>query len=74
MRHILVVGILLALVGCQNYVGPFQPRSPTRIDDPRLSIPEQERRERATVAIPDTSPQVGPPLNSGDPNSFIQQR
>src|SRR5436190_67065 len=53
MRHILIVGILLALVGCQNYVLPFQPRQPSRADDPRYNIPEQEQRGRgqATAAV-----------------------
>jgi hypothetical protein len=73
MRRLFLASILLALVGCTNYVGPFQPRSPQRIDDPRLSLQEQDRRERAQVAIPQQSPQAGPPLNNGDPNSFIQQ-
>jgi hypothetical protein len=74
MRPILVVAILLALVGCQNFVGPFQPRSPSRVDDPRLSPAEQERRTRAELALPQPSPNVAPSLQSGDPNSFIQER
>jgi hypothetical protein len=73
MRHIVVVGVLLALVGCTNFVGPFQPRSPQRIDDPRVSLPEQERRQRAQLAMPDSSWRTLPPLNSGDPNAFIQE-
>jgi hypothetical protein len=73
MRHILIVGIVLALTGCQNYVLPFQPRPPQRIDDPKLSRAEQDRRERAELAVPQQSPKIGPPLNSGDPNSFIQE-
>jgi hypothetical protein len=74
MRSILVVGILLALAGCQNFVGPLQPRSPTRVDDPRYSIAEQERRGRAGLALPQPSPKVAPSLMDGDPNSFIQER
>jgi len=74
MRNILVVGVLLALVGCQNYVGPFQAREPVRVDDPRLSIPEQERRGRAELPLPQQSPRVAPSLQSGEPNTFIQER
>lgn len=61
MRHILVVGILLLLTGCQNIVGPFQAQEPMRVDDPRYTIAEQQRRGRARLALPDESPQVLPP-------------
>ena len=74
MCRILVVGVLLTLAGCTNFVGPFQPRTPQRIDDPRLSTQEQERRARAQIALPESSPQVLPPLQTGEPNAFIQQR
>jgi hypothetical protein len=60
MRRILLLGIL-CLAGCQNYSGPFAPRSPARIDDPRLSIGEQECRGRDRWAMPDESPRVAPP-------------
>jgi hypothetical protein len=60
MRHILILG-LLCLAGCQNVSGPFAARSPTRVDDPRLSIPEQEMRGRDRWALPEESPRVAPP-------------
>lgn len=59
MRTILIVGIAL-LAGCQNIVGPFQARSPVRVDDPRLSIEEQERLTRDRYALPDESYTAGP--------------
>ena len=60
MRHILILGIL-CLAGCQTVTGPFAPRSPVRVDDPRLPISEQQARGRDRWAIPDDSPRVGPP-------------
>jgi len=58
MRRILIVCILL-LSGCQNISGPFQPRSPVRVDDPGLNIDEQERLSRDRLALPDES--IAPP-------------
>jgi hypothetical protein len=63
MRRILILGIL-CLAGCQNVSGPFAPRSPERVDDPRLSISEQESRGRDRWAIPEESPRVGPPAGN----------
>ena len=61
MRKILVVGILLlGAVGCGNTVGPFRGRSAARPDDPTVSIAEQERRGRASLPLPDESPEAGP--------------
>jgi hypothetical protein len=60
MRKLWLVGSLILMVGCQNIVGPFRPRSPQRIDDPSLSIQEQERRGRERLALPDQSPFAGP--------------
>ena len=68
MRRILMLGILLALAGCQNTIGPFAPRSPMRVDDPQLSLSEQGSRGRDRWAIPDDSPRVGPPTGIGLPN------
>lgn len=59
MRRTLLVGVLF-LAGCQNIVGPFQPRGPGRVDDPLLSINEQQKRGRERLALPDDSPTVGP--------------
>jgi hypothetical protein len=63
MRCILIVGIL-CLAGCQNVSGPFAPRAPERVDDPRLTISEQESRGRDRWAIPEESPRVGPPAGN----------
>jgi hypothetical protein len=63
MRRILLTGLLL-LAGCQNVLGPFAPRKPERVDDPLLTIPEQERRGRDRLALPDDSPTVAPPTGT----------
>jgi hypothetical protein len=60
MRHILILGFL-CLAGCETLTGPFAPRSPARVDNPNLSISEQESRGRDRFAIPDESSRVGPP-------------
>jgi hypothetical protein len=61
MRRLFLLGALL-LLGCRNnVVGPFAPRQPERVDDPRLPIAEQERRGRDRLAYPVASPAVGPP-------------
>jgi hypothetical protein len=44
---------MLLLAGCQGVVGPFQARQPTRVDDPILTIAEQQRRGRANLALPE---------------------
>jgi len=60
MRRLMFFGTLLLLSGCRNVAGPLSPRSPQRVDDPSLTIQEQESRGRARWALPDKSPQVGP--------------
>jgi hypothetical protein len=45
-----MLGVLLA-AGCANIVGPFQRRTPVRVDDPLLPISDQERRGRANLAL-----------------------
>jgi len=50
---------LVLLAGCQNVVGPFR-RGPVKVDDPRLSIDEQEKLGRQFYALPDESPEVAP--------------
>ena len=55
-RLILLAGVLLT-VGCSgNIVGPFAYRPPQRVDDPLLTISEQQRRGRDRLAFPDESP------------------
>jgi hypothetical protein len=58
MRRFWILGILL-LAGCQNIVGPFQ-RTPARVDDPSLTIAEQQQRARERLALPDDSGLTAP--------------
>ncbi|MBI1832422.1 MAG: hypothetical protein HYR84_13345 [Planctomycetes bacterium] len=51
---------VVCLAGCQHLSGPFAPRSMARVDDPRLSIGEQESRGRDRYALPNESRAVGP--------------
>ena len=51
MRRCLLLVVLL-LAGCDNLIGPFR-RTKTRVDDPRLSIPEQEKLGRQNLALPE---------------------
>ena len=60
MRNTLLLGLLFSLAGCQSVNGPFMPRARERVDDPRLSISEQESRGRDRYALPDNALQVGP--------------
>jgi hypothetical protein len=75
MRRVLL-GSLLLLTGCQNIVGPRAAR-PVRVDDPRLPVPEQERRGRAYLSLPDQSYLSGPVggmSRPSDPGITINQR
>jgi hypothetical protein len=60
MRRLFLAGVLLALCGCHNVVGPLQPKKPERVDDPLLTIGEQEQRGRANLALPITNSEVTP--------------
>jgi hypothetical protein len=61
MRRLIGLGLLLLAVGCQGIDGPFAHKmKPEKVDDPRLSIPEQERRGRDRLAIPETDPNFVP--------------
>jgi hypothetical protein len=62
MRRFVLLAALLT-TGCATMVTPFEHRRPERVDDPRLSIGEQEREGRARLALPQESRAVGP--NSG---------
>lgn len=74
MRHFFLLGVLL-LVGCKGVEGPLYRRDhPERIDDPRLTIEEQERRERNRLALPDSSPNVGPPTYLQSPDAPASPR
>jgi hypothetical protein len=61
MRRIVLGGALL-LAGCQSVVGPRERycRGVPPLDDPRLTIPEQERRARANLALPASNWAAGP--------------
>jgi len=61
MRRLLMVA-LVALAGCRGVTGPFQQRTPQRVDDPSVPIAEQERRGRDRLALPNTSPTMLPRL------------
>ena len=61
MRRFFVIGLLL-LAGCRSNVsGPLEHRKTERVDDPTLTIPEQQRRGRDRLALPDDSSTTGPP-------------
>jgi hypothetical protein len=61
MKRHLILAVALFAVGCGgNVVGPFQQRKPMRVDDPNISIPEQEARGRDRLALPDQSRAVAP--------------
>jgi hypothetical protein len=60
MRSLILAGILLVIAGCKNVSGPLQPKTPARVDDPLLTIGEQERNGRANLAYPDQSKQIAP--------------
>ena len=46
MRRLVALGLLFALAGCQNNSGSLGYRKPSRVDDPMLSIDEQQSRGR----------------------------
>lgn len=61
MRRIMLVAVLLS-AGCQNLIGPFAPRKPLRVDDPCVSIAEQQRRGRDRLALPEDDRALAPKL------------
>jgi hypothetical protein len=66
----LSLGILLLVAGCQGVSGPFAHKhDPVRVDNPHLTIPEQERLGRDRLAIPElTSKNVAPSIDTGFPH------
>ena len=72
MRRRLLLVALLA-TGCHNVIGPFEHRPVERVDDPRLSIAEQEREGRARLPLPTESPRVLPPSGIEGPGLIIRQ-
>lgn len=65
----LALGILLLVAGCQGINGPFAHKhDPVRVDNPYLTIPEQERLGRDRLAVPElTSKNVAPSVDTGMP-------
>ncbi len=57
MRRFILPGVLLlaGLAGCEGISGPRQRRAepPVQIDNPRLSIAQQEALGRERLALPD---------------------
>lgn len=75
MHRFILLGALVLTAGCQSVVGPFQSRQPERVDDPRFTIAEQQRRGRDRLALPDDTGAVGPPagiLRPGGPQTSVQ--
>jgi hypothetical protein len=59
MRRLWLAAALL-MAGCANVVGPFEYRQPERVDDPLLSISQQQQRARDRLALPEMSGEVLP--------------
>lgn len=72
MRGLLVLGLLL-LAGCQNVIGPFRPRSPQRVDDPNISIQDQEFRARDRLALPQENEALAPYSGAARPGMFADR-
>jgi hypothetical protein len=67
MHRLFFVGLVF-LVGCQGTVGPFKrPPISDPIDDPRLTLEEQQQRARDRLALPDSSPASGPRTYAENP-------
>jgi hypothetical protein len=70
MRRLFLVSVLF-LAGCGgNVIGPFQHRPPERVDDPMLTIGEQQRLGRERLALPDESSRVAPHSGAALPGTF----
>ena len=59
MRRLFLLSALLVM-GCQSVVGPFSHREPLRVDDPRVTIADLERRGRARLSYQEIEPDVLP--------------
>src|SRR6516164_6117970 len=69
MRRLFLVVSMVLLSGCHNVSGPLQPKPPERVDDPLLTIGEQERKGRANLPLPIESPRVAPPSAAAIPGT-----
>jgi hypothetical protein len=67
MRRIILVGVVV-LAGCADIVGPFKraQQRPEKVDNPCLTIPEQEKKGRERLALPESA-RVAPSLQSEPP-------
>jgi hypothetical protein len=70
MRKLFLVGVLVVLSGCHNVAGPLQPKRPDRVDDPLLTIGEQERRGRAGLPLPDESRDIAPRSGAANTTTY----
>ena len=69
MRRCFLIYILL-LAGCAGVEGPrTHLDNPVQVDDPHLTLEEQNRRERDRLALPDASTNVGPPTSFTPPGA-----
>jgi hypothetical protein len=69
MRRLIGLGLLLLVGGCQGIDGPFAHKNkPEKVDNPYLSIPEQERRGRDRLALPESDPNLVPRTYTELPN------
>ncbi len=61
MQRLIGLGLLLLVVGCQGVDGPFAHKcKPERVDNPCLTIPEQQRLGRDRLAIPEMDSNLVP--------------
>jgi hypothetical protein len=68
MRALIALVMGLAVAGCSSFRGPVETyRTQPKIDDPYLSIPEQEKRGRDRMSMPEFSPNVAPPTGTDFP-------
>ena len=58
-RHLAWMTALL-VAGCGSINGPFAARKPLRVDDPHVTIYEQQQRGRDRLALPEESKLVAP--------------
>jgi hypothetical protein len=65
MRRAFLAGFVF-VAGCQGWVLPFQ-RPPGPIDNPCLTVAEQQQRARDRLALPQDSPTVGPRTDADQP-------
>jgi hypothetical protein len=70
MQRSLIAGLAgcVFLAGCQGTVGPIRRTALTdRVDNPCLTIPEQQQRVRDRLALPLDSPALGPRTDADAP-------